>query len=268
MKKRIKIAFLGCGHLARAIIASMTNPASVDTLRRNGKVFDITAVDIDDGALARVSGLCSVTRDAVSAVGACDYVIVAVKPQDAKTALSTLKLSDKTVISVMAGISISMLGELTGASRIVRVMPNICAQVGESYNAYSAVGIDDEGMEAVLEILGSFGMPCQVGESLMPAVTGLTGSAPAYIFTAIKALADEGIAQGFDAATAKAMAVQTVIGSALTAECSDDLGALIKSVCSKGGTTAEGVKVLEERGYAETLREAVRASIEKSKELA
>ncbi len=267
MKKRIKIAFVGCGNMARAMIESMTNPVSADVLRRNGKLFEITAIDKDEAALRKADGYCSVTRDGASAVRDCAYVVIAVKPQDAEAALSALDLSDKTVISIMAGVSVGVLEELTGAKKIVRVMPNLCARVGESYNAYCAIGIDEEEMETVVEILGSFGVPHIVDERELDGVTGLTGSSPAYIFMTIKALIDEGIAQGFDAGAAKEMAVQAVIGSALTAERESDVEGLIASVCSKGGATAAGVKLLEERGFCDALRAAVRASIERSKEL-
>lgn len=267
MKKRIKIAFIGCGNMARAMIESMTNPASVEVLRRNGKIFDITAIDRDENALRRVDGLCSITLSGAAAVKECDYAVIAVKPQDAKDALSAFDLSDKVVISIMAGVSVEALKKLTGATKIVRVMPNLCARVGESYNAYCAVGVDDGETETVVEILGACGVPRSVDEREIDGITGLTGCAPAYVFMTVKALIDEGIAQGFDAETAKEMAVQTALGSALTVERESDVDGLIASVCSKGGATAEGVKVLEERGYCDALREAVRASIEKAKEL-
>lgn len=269
MKNKIRIAFIGCGNMARAVISSMTNPTSVAALKANGKVFCITAADRDEVKLMPIKDLCAVTLDNAKAVAESDYVFIAVKPQDAEAALRDLDLKDKTVISIMAGVSVDRLKQLTGSKRIVRVMPNLNARVGESFNAFVVSGIEDGApMQAVLEILGSFGAYCQIEESEMDAVTGITGSGPAFVFMAVKAFYDEAIAHGFNAAQAKSMAVQTVLGSVLTVEKStEDLDALVSSVCSKGGTTIEGVEYLNENKFESILRGAIEKSIARSKEM-
>ncbi|MCM1367822.1 MAG: pyrroline-5-carboxylate reductase [Roseburia sp.] len=269
MKNKIGIAFIGCGNMARAIISSMTDPASVAALKANGKVFRIIAADRDEAKLTPLNGVCGITLDSAHAVAESDYVFLAVKPQDAAAALDGLDLRGKTVISIMAGVTIDRLKSLTGADRIVRVMPNLNARVGESFNAYTAVGISSgEATQTVLEILGSFGAYSEVDEREMDAVTGITGSGPAFVFSVIKAFRDEAVARGFDAEQAKRMAVQTVIGSALTVEKSaDDLDALISSVCSKGGTTIAGVEFLKANNFENILRGAISESIARSCEM-
>lgn len=268
MKNKIKLAFIGCGNMAQAMIGSLTDPASAAVIKANGDVMQITVADPDEAKLMSVRQKCTVTHDNAAAVDAADYVVLAVKPQSAEAALGGIDMSQKTVISIMAGVSINKLASLTGAGSIVRVMPNLCARVGESFNAYAVHGVDGEKMRVVLEILGSFGVCREVSEDMLDAVTGITGSGPAFVFMTLKAFYDEAVAQGFSPEDAKAMAVQTVVGSALTAEKSEDgFDALIRSVCSKGGTTIEGVDHLNNGGYTDMLRGAIVKSIEKAKEL-
>lgn len=266
MKNKIRIAFIGCGNMARAMISSMCDPVSVDTLRRNGKVFCMTAVDRDEAKLMPVKKLCSTTLDVAAAVAGSDYVVLSVKPQDAKAAVSGISFNGKTVISIMAGVSISALKELTGSDKIVRAMPNICAAVGESCTAYSATDGTDE--QTVLEILGSIGVYRKVDERVMDGLTGITGSGPAFVFEILKAFRDELTAQGLDSRAAMEMAVQTVIGGALYAERADnDADALIASVCSAGGATERGMSYLKENKFADVLRQAMQRSIARVKEL-
>lgn len=268
MKNKIKTAFIGCGNMARAIIASMNNPSVMAALKGERYALEITASDCDEVNLSKVRGLCSVTKDNAAAAANADYVFIAVKPQNAADALRGLELSRKIIISIMAGVSVAALKAMTGSGKIVRVMPNLNARVGESLNAYCAEGLSDDELHVVSVLLGCFGTGLEVKESELDAVTGLSGSGPAFVFMTLKAFYDEAVARGFDADTAKRIAVQTLIGSALTAEKSTDgLDELIASVCSKGGTTAEGVAHLDEHDYVGILRGAIVKAIEKSKEM-
>ncbi len=267
MKNKIRVAFIGCGNMAQAIIKSMNNPSVRAALKSEKYALEITASDCDERNLMNVRGMCEVTSDNSAAVATADYVFIAVKPQNAEAALIGLELSHKVVVSIMAGVSIAALKSITGASKIVRVMPNLNARVGESLNAYCAEGLSDDELHTVSVLFGCFGTELNVKESELDAVTGLSGSGPAFVFMTLKAFRDEAVARGFDEETAKRIAVQTVIGSALTAEKSDDIDALIESVCSKGGTTAEGVSYLCENKYEGILRGAIVKAIEKSKEM-
>ncbi len=268
MKNKIRIAFIGCGNMARAVISSMTDPAVKSVLKSQKYELEITASDCDESNLVKVRGVCAVTTDNAAAVKNADFVFVAVKPQNAEKALCDLELGQKIVISVMAGVSVAALKSLTHSDKIVRVMPNINARVGESLNAYCADGLSDEERHTLSVLLGCFGTELEVGEGELDAVTGLSGSGPAFVFMTLKAFYDEAAANGFDSETAKRIAVQTVVGSALTAEKFDGgFDELIASVCSKGGTTAEGVVHLTQNGYEGILRGAIEKAIEKSKQM-
>lgn len=267
MKNKIRIAVIGCGHMARAIIDGMTNPASVSVLKANGDIFDITVCDRNESKLMPIKKLCKVTLDASAAVMNSEYVVIAVKPQDID-GLSGISFAGKTVLSVAAGVSIARLKELTGATAIVRVMPNLAAAVGESMTAYTSIGLDAERERVVTEILGSFGRFERIDESLMDAFTGIAGSGPAFVFLTLKAFYDEATARGFSPELAKSIAIQTLIGSSMAAERSDDsFDVQCDAVCSKGGTTERGVEILKNKDYVNTLRAAISASVARAKEL-
>ncbi|TLN15398.1 pyrroline-5-carboxylate reductase, partial [bacterium] len=160
-----------------------------------------------------------------------------------------------------------MLGE---GARVVRVMPNTPALVGEGASAYCpSAEATDEDCLVTEKIFGAVGKVMRVSdEKLMDAVTGLSGSGPAYVFLFMEALADAGVAAGLDRATARELAYQTVKGSAVMAQNSPlHTGELKDRVCSPGGTTIEGVRTLEESGFRSAVMEAVLAAAKKSKEL-
>lgn len=267
MKIKIKIAFIGCGNMARAMIGSMLNPVTAAALKRNGKIFRIIVADRDESKLMPFKGVCDVTLDNSAAVAASDYIILAVKPQDLSTCVQKLELKNKTVISIAAGVTLDELKRLTGADKLVRVMPNLCACVGESYSVFAMRGVvaPDE-KQTVAEILGAFGKFREVEERMIDEATGITGCGPAYVFKLLKAFCDESAARGFSPDAAREMAIQTVIGSALVSEAvDDDFETLIARVCSKGGATAEGVKALDERAFESAVRAAVCAANEKAR---
>ncbi len=268
MKNKIKLAFIGCGNMARAMITSMTNPSVTAVLKDSGFKYEIVASDVDEAQLMPIKHLCAVTLDSKQAVCASDYVVLAIKPQDFESAVKSVGLKDKTVISIMAGVDIETLRKVTGSARIVRVMPNICAQVGESFNAYTAYGVDDKELVVVLTIMGGFGRCVAVKESDLDVVTGIGGCGPAFVFMAIKAFYDEAIARGLPGDIAKDMALQTVIGSALTAEKFDGgFDSLVNAVRSSGGATESGVKHLINNDFEGILRGAFDAAIARVEEM-
>lgn len=268
MKNKIRVSFIGCGNMARAIIESMTDLAAKAAFKANGDVLEVIAVDRHESKLMQIRDRCKTTFDRNEAVQNSDYVFLAVKPQSAEEAVDSLDLSQKIVISIMAGYTVEKLKALTGSNKIVRVMPNLNAFVGESYNAYVASGLDIEQIRVVQSLLGSFGIFREVAETDMDAVTGIAGSGPAFVFMTVKAFYDEARARGCDHATAKQMAVHTVLGSVLTVEKStDDFDALVEKVCSKGGTTIQGVNYLNEKDYVNTIRTAISKSIERARQM-
>ena len=180
------------------------------------------------------------------------------------------KISSNTiVISIVAGRTIEALEELLGDVQIVRTMPNTPALIREAAIGYSFNGlIAEDDKEVVKKILSSFGKAIEVPERLMDAVVGVSGSAPAYVFMFIEAMADGAVAEGMPRALAYEFAAQAVMGSAkLMLETGKHPGELKDMVCSPAGTTIAAVRSLEESGFRGSVMDAVIEASEVSKEL-
>ncbi|MCI8412717.1 MAG: pyrroline-5-carboxylate reductase [Clostridia bacterium] len=266
--KKYTLSVIGCGNMAQAILRALYGEKAQADLRKRDIGLEITVSDPDSRKLDMLPFPARKTIDNSEAVNNADYVLLSVKPQIAPEALKELQLRNKTILSIMAGVTVQTLCKWTGSEKIVRIMPNLNARVCLSYNAYTCTGLSAEQEEFVRILLRSFGVAARISENRFDAITGLTGSAPAFVFMFIQALIDEGIAQGFDTATAREMALSVIMGSTETARISAaNLGELIESVCSKGGTTIEGVKHLHATEFEENIRTAVKKSIERAKEL-
>lgn len=200
-----------------------------------------------------------------------DAVLLAVKPQVLASALEPLAgcLAGKPVISIVAGVPIDRLAGLTGSGRIVRVMPNTPALVGEGAAGYSlAPEAQAADGELANRILSAVGVAMQVDEKYLTAVTALSGSGPAYVFEFIRALSDGGVAEGLPRDVATKLAIQTVLGSAAMAKETGIHPAILKDqVTSPGGTTIRALEVLENRAFAGAVIAAVRACARRSEEL-
>ena len=202
-----------------------------------------------------------------------DYLVLAVKPQFAPEAIRSLRgglRPDTVIISIMAGKSLEWLEEAFGTpQKFVRCMPNTAALVGEAITAVTPNDkLTEEEIKHTLEIIGSFGRASVVPEHLMDAVVGVSGSAPAYVFMFIEAMADAAVEEGMPRAQAYEFAAQAVYGSAkLMLETGKHPGELKDMVCSPAGTTIAAVRVLEEAGFRGAVIDAVEAAAERSKEL-
>lgn len=266
--KNLTIGFIGTGKMGEALIRGMINAGLVKPDR-------ICASDIDEQKLESMSeelGIV-VSCDNLHTLEKADVVVLAVKPQIIRYVLQGIKestIKKHLFISIAAGVNIDNLAdELPGGTRIVRVMPNICATVGE---AASAICQGDAATEADVEttrkILGAVGRTVVVDEHLMDAVTGLSGSGPAFVFMIIEALADGGVHQGLDRTTAQTLAAQTVLGAAkMILESGQHPGELKDMVTSPGGTTIRGIEALEKRKVRGAVMSAVIAASERSREL-
>lgn len=201
-----------------------------------------------------------------------DMLIIAVKPKDIASALTELKSKitlNTIVMSVVAGLKISALEKIFPHNTVVRAMPNVALLVSEGMTAYTmgkkALAAD---REMVKKFWSSIGRSIELSESLMDAVTGLSGSGPAYAFLMIDAMADGGVAMGLPRDAAIELAAQTLLGAAkMVLETGTHPDVLRDKVTSPGGTTIEGVRVLERNGLRSALIEAVVAAAEKSKSL-
>ncbi len=203
----------------------------------------------------------------------CDAIILAVKPQIMELILGLYKpfvTKNHLVISIAAGISLEILaGGLPQDTKIIRVMPNTPALVLEGASALSGndhVSTDD--IENGIEIFSAVGTCVELPESMLDAVTGLSGSGPGYVFTFMEALIDGGVLAGIPRPIAEKLVLQTVYGSAkLALETGEHPAVLKGKVTSPGGTTIAGIRVLEEAGVRGALMAAVDCATKRSQEL-
>jgi len=265
MNKIGTIAFVGAGRMATAIAGGLVQSG---VLRENVKAYDISEAAAQ--RFTQTTGV-EVLFDLGKAVADADVVVIAVKPQSMDEALPAISqyLGDKLLISIAAGVTIDKLQSLSKCKKVVRVMPNTPALVGEGVSAYAgSKGVSDGDIEVTELILGATGAFCAVSEKQLDAVTGLSGSGPAYVFSFIQALADGGVHAGLARDTALQLAAQTVLGAAkMVVETGEHPAVLCDQVTSPGGTTAEGLSALENRAFKGTVSAAVMAATKRSIEL-
>lgn len=264
----MKIGFIGLGNMARAIIGGMLREgiASREDILGSAKTQKTRdAVKAEYGIDVRPANRV-VAEEA-------DVLILAVKPQFLADVIGEMKdtvKEDTLVISIAAGKSLSWLAEAFGRPlALVRCMPNTPALVGEGCTGVCVnERVTEEQLSYSLRLMGSFGRASLVEERLIDAVGAVSGSSPAYVFMFIEAMADAGVAAGMPRAQAYEFAAQAVLGSAkLVLETGRHPGELKDMVCSPGGTTIEGVKILEEDGFRGTVMNALLATVEKSRRL-
>lgn len=204
-----------------------------------------------------------------------DVLILATKPDQVAAALAeahdSLKAkSNYLVVSIAAGVTIPKLeNALPSGARVIRAMPNTPALIGVSASAFApGTAATAADTDLVKKLLSAVGIAFQVKESLLDAVTGLSGSGPAYVYQFIEALSDGGVASGLPRDIATRLSAQTVLGAArMVLETGQHPGALKDQVASPGGTTIEGLHELEKGKMRGTIMSAVRAATEKSKKL-
>jgi pyrroline-5-carboxylate reductase len=223
-------------------------------------------------ALAAETGV-SVHETNGPVVDRCDIVVLAVKPQTMADVLSELRpmLTPRhLVVSVAAGTTIATMAAGLGSGvRIIRVMPNTPALIGQGASAYAlGPGCEPEDEAVVKACLDSVGRAVRVPESLLDAVTGLSGSGPAFVYMMIEALADGGVRVGLPREIASVLAAQTVLGAAMMVRDTGlHPGALKDQVASPGGTTIAGIHALERGGLRAAMMDAVEAATRRSQEL-
>lgn len=249
--------------------------ALVEGAIRSGTVNAADVVGVDPYASARehfakVTG--AEVSDQLAAISKCGVVLLCTKPHDVRSVLKALVEdgSERLIISIAAGITLAALEAAAAANtRIIRCMPNTPALVGKGAAAFclgTSATPDDAAKARAL--LGSVGLAVEVPERLMDAVTGLSGSGPAYIYLVIEALADGGVRNGLPRADALRLAAQTVLGSAaMVLETGEHPAVLKDMVTSPGGTTIAGLAELEKLGLRSALIEAVTAATCRAAEL-
>lgn len=207
-----------------------------------------------------------------AAAAAAGLVFLAVKPQQAAEACGAIAgvlRGDAVLVSIVAGLSTESLAGLTGTRRIVRVMPNTPSLVGRGVSVVCRTAdVPAAAAERVSKLLASVGHVHDADESLMNAVTGLSGSGPGFVALLVEALADGGVKAGLPRGLSLALAVETLSGTAALLEQTGEHPAQIKDrVTSPGGTTIAGLAVLEQRGVRSALIDAVVAAAARAREL-
>ena len=261
-----RIAMIGGGQMALAL---------AEGFQRSGLVLasSITVFDPHPPARERLAARLPGIRFAASAaeaVAGADTVILAVKPQQAAAACHGLALpADAVLVSIVAGLSLASLTSLAGTRRVVRVMPNTPCLVGRGVSvACRTADVPTERFQRIVQLLRAVGSVHEADESLLDAVTGLSGSGPGFVAVLVEALADGGVKVGLGRDTALLLAAQTVYGAAkLQLETGEHPGRLKDMVTSPGGTAIAGLHTLESGGLRRTLIDAVEAAATRSAEL-
>jgi len=268
MATPLKIGFLGAGKMATALARGLLNAKLVTP----GQLLAADPVDTARKHFAGETGAKTVAANLEVAKSA-NVLILATKPDQVAAALAEISgafTQHHLLISIAAGVTLAKLeGALPAGARVIRVMPNTPALVGAGAAGF-AVGKDATAADGELakKLLSAVGVALQVKESLLDAVTGLSGSGPAYVYQFIEALSDGGVAAGLPRDVATRLAAQTVLGGAkMVLATGQHPGALKDQVTSPGGTTIEGLHELEKGRLRATVMSAVRAATEKSKKL-
>lgn len=265
----MKIGFIGLGNMATAMIGGMLQKGMAEPQ-------DIIGCDKLNAAKEKIKSELniSIAGNNREVAEQADVLFLAVKPIFMTEVIEEIKDvvgKDTLIVSIAAGKDLNFLQTAFGdkACKIIRCMPNTPALVLEGCTGVSAGdNVTEEELESVLKLLRSFGKADVVPERLMDAVVGVSGSAPAYVFMFIEAMADEAVLAGMPRQQAYEFAAQTVLGSAkMVLETGKHPAVLKDMVCSPGGTTIEAVKVLEEKGMRAAVMDAMEACIEKSKKL-
>lgn len=264
----LRLGVLGSGKMATAMVSGLIGSECFQRQR-------ILASDpIPEARTAfQESTGAAVTESNLEVVQSSDVILLCVKPAMVVGVLSSVREAldaSKLVVSIAAGVSLETLASAAGsACRLMRAMPNTPALVGASATAYAlGPNATEDDAASAQKWFGSVGLSVAVPESLMDAVTGLSGSGPAYAYLFLEALSDAGVAEGLARETATKLAAQTLLGAAtMVLETGRHPGELKDMVTSPGGTTIEAVCALERSGLRAAAMNAVRAAAARSREL-
>ena len=263
----MNLGIIGCGKMGSALVKGAVRENAI-----NGqKVMVIDLIPELAQKLSKDIGA-TIAKTNDELIENSDAILLCVKPQDmiSLTNSFTKERSSKLFISIAAGIKIDDLEKsFKNDDRIIRVMPNTPAMIGQGASAQSrGKNATESDAQFVSNILNAVGIAIEVPEKQLDAVTGLSGSGPAYIYTVIEALADGGVLVGLPKEKALMLAAKTVIGAAEMVMKSDEHPAKLRDqVASPGGTTIAGLAALESGKLRSTLIEAVKAATKRSEEL-
>lgn len=259
----MKIGFIGGGNMAGALANGVIKSGLC-------KKSDVTICDINEESLKKYDKEIKTSSDNKKALE-CDYIILAVKPFILSKVLEELSACDtknKVFISIAAGITTDEIKGILGKdAKVIRVMPNTPAQVAEGITVIAKPDscVTDDELDDAVKIFDAVGKTQIMAENMINAVTGISGSGPAYVFMFIEAMADAAVLGGIPRDTAYKLSAQTVLGSAkMVLETGKHPGELKDMVCSPKGTTIEAVAELEKRGFKSAVIEAIKKCVDKA----
>ena len=265
----MKYGFIGCGNMGSAVARAVCKGAGA------GDVLLANRTPAKAQKLADELGCAYGTNEQVA--GLCDFIFLGVKPQMMEDMLDALApvLESRAesrpfvLVSMAAGLSMHQIRQMAGSGYpIIRMMPNTPVALGAGMIQYCYDDVEPEQLQEWLSAMAPAGQLDEVPESLIDAASAVSGCGPAWVYQFIEALADGGVAAGLPRAKAQEYAAQTLLGSArMVLESGQHPGVLKDAVCSPGGSTIQGVRLLEERAFRGAVTDAVIAAYEKTKEL-
>lgn len=266
------ICFIGAGSMSEAIVRGLTklnriNPVQI-TMTNRGNQERLHELNMAYGVSYSLD-----EEQRKQAISTADIIVLAMKPKDAADAIRMYSTSLRTnhlIISVIAGLSIPSIEKLTGISLpIVRCMPNTSSTIGLGATGISfSSDVSAEQRQLARDIFESTGIVCEVEETALDIVTGVSGSGPAYIYYVMEAMIAGGILGGLNATTARLLTVQTVLGAAnMVLQTEENPADLRKKVTSPGGTTQAALDLMSANGVSEHISNAVLRAAERAAEL-
>lgn len=249
----IRVGFIGAGNMGKALIKAMQSVSSI-------VVYDAMGCSLKD---------VKVVNSNIDVVKSSEVIFLCVKPEDINSVLEEIKdvVKDQIIVSIAAGITLTHLEKFLSGKKLVRVMPNTPSLVGEMAAGYTLSNVKGKDAKLVYDLLNEAGVAIELSEKDLDAVTGLSGSGPAFFAYLIQGFIEGGIKQGLSADVATKLVLQTALGTAKLLQSGKDIDELIKQVTSKGGTTEAGRKVLEGSDVKEVIAKTIEAATKKSKEL-
>ena len=263
----MKLGFIGAGNMGGAILKGVLK----NKLYESENIFVANRRKESSEKLHDIYGV-NICENNIELVKKCDIIIIGVKPIIIANVLAEIRnyIEDKIIISIAAAITVKDIEDIVGKKKIVRVMPNTPAAVG---NGVSGVvygeKLDNNDKKLVFDIFNAVGSVEEISEQNIEALTALSGSGPAYVYMFIEALADGAVLNGLSREQAYRLAVNTVIGGAkMVAETKKHPGQLKDEVCSPAGSTIAAVRKLEEKNFRSAVIECEKACFDKLKEMA
>lgn len=255
-----KLGFIGAGNMGKAIASGILSHGML-------KEANILMSDVDPKAQF---GNVRIVSDCSKVLDECEYVILSVKPQIFPTLTDKIKAGKcRCIISIMAGVAVKTIKEAAPAgAKVIRVMPNTPCSIGRGITAIAQNTADKECNDFAEQVFATTGETVSLPEELFDAVTGVSGSGPAYVYYFIRSMIRGGIDAGLEEQVAKKLTLATVSGAAeMVKRSSDSLDILIDKVCSKGGTTIQAVSCFDEKDLDGAVREGMARCVARSKEL-